>query len=321
MTMLRFCRIAMLCALAAPAAAHDIDLHRLPLGDGKISHAPKVGWIWACHVDPLGGGAQRDGPWIDRTSGTFDLTAKIAVRGTVRWPHRFAVTRAGGKRVLTSNDFPDHPTGRFPIARDDPAFQYDRNPNRIMQQSMRIELPADPLAAQARCAPGVVGILLTGVALFNALDAPGRDALAHETQDGCRGHPQQGGVYHYHSLTNCIDDKPGPDGNSPLVGYALDGFGIYGSYVNGRRLASADLDACHGTTSVIDWDGRKVKMYHYVATVDFPYTVGCLRGDYDRKLVRAIGGPPTGRFGRRGPPPGGPPPDMGPPPFGRPPPR
>lgn len=325
MTMRRLSCIAVLCTLAAPALAHDIDLHHLPLGDGKISHAPKVGFIWACHIDPFGGGAQRDGPWIDKKDGTFDLTAKIAVRGSLRWPHRFTVTREGGTRVLNSNDLPDHPTGRFPVAPDDPAFRYDRNPNHIERQNMRVELPANPkLAARPHCAPGVVGILLTGVALFNALDAPGRDALAHETQDRCRGHPQQGGVYHYHSLTNCIDDRPGSDGNSPLVGYALDGFGIYGSYAGGKQLASADLNACHGMTSVIDWDGRKVKMYHYVATADFPYTVGCLRGDYDRELVRVIGGPPPGRMGlgrlgfggpRR------PPPGMRPPPYGAPPPR
>jgi hypothetical protein len=231
--------------------------------------------------------------------------------------------------VLASNDYPDPPTGTFPIARDDPAYQFDRNPNRIMQQNIRIELPANPgLAVQPQCAPGVVGILLSGVALFNALDAPGRDAVAHETQDRCQGHPQERGVYHYHSLSSCLRDKPGPDGNSKLVGYALDGFGIYGSYEDGRQLTSADLDAYHGRTSIIEWDGRKAAMHQYVATPDFPYTVGCLRGTYDRALVGQIGGGPPGRRGPPGrlPPRGrhGPPPFGGPgepPPFGGPPPR
>jgi hypothetical protein len=327
--MTRLSWVAVLCALAAPAVAHDIDPHRLPLGDGKISHAPKVGFIWACRTDPNAGGAWRNGPWIDERDRTFDVTGKTAVTGSVRWPHHFTITREGNKRVILSNDYPDHPTGNFPIARADPAFRYDTNPNRLRRQNIRIELPADPkLAARPHCAPGAVGIMLTGVALFNALDAPGRDALAHETQDRCQGHPQQSGVYHYHSLSSCIHAGPGSDGNSPLVGYAIDGFGIYGPYEKGRQLTTADLDACHGKTSVIDWDGRKVKMYHYVATADFPYTVGCLRGDYDRELVRIIGGPPPGRgrFGRRGPPGFGPPPGMGPPgmgppPYGAPPPR
>jgi hypothetical protein len=73
---------------------------------------------------------------------------------------------------------------------------------------------------------------------------------------------------------------------------------------------------------VVDWDGRKVKMFHYVATPDFPYTVGCLRGAYDRETVRAIGGPPPMRRGPPGMgPPGFAPPGFGPPPFDRPPPR
>ncbi len=313
--------IAFTSALAVPALAHSIDLHRLPLGDGKISHAPKRGWIWACHVNPMGGGAYRDGPWINEQAGTFDLTAKVAVRGHVMWPHHFKITLQGSKRVFSFNDLPDHVTGQFPIAYNDPAYQYDRNPNHIRSQRFDIALPAHPrLAAQPHCAPNIIGIVLSGVLVFNALDDPGRDAVAHETQDSCHGHPQRSGVYHYHSLTDCIADKPDANGNSPLVGYALDGFGIYGSYWHGRQLTTADLDACHGMTSEIDWDGHKVKMYHYVATADFPYTAGCLRGDYDRSLMRRIGGsPPRGeRFdgppGRGGfGPPGGPPPFGGPP--------
>jgi hypothetical protein len=137
--------------------------------------------------------------------------------------------------------------------------------------------------------------------LFNALDAPGRDAVAHETQDACQGHPQEAGVYHYHSLSSCVKDEPGKDGHSKLMGYALDGFGIFGRRgEGGKELASADLDECHGHTHEIDWDGKRVKMYHYHATWDFPYTVGCLRGTYDRENVRVISGPARGGRGRDG---------------------
>jgi hypothetical protein len=66
--------ITLLAALAVPAAAHDIDLHRLPLGDG----------IGTCHTNPNGGGAFRDRLWIGRKAGTFDLTRQTAVSGSVR---------------------------------------------------------------------------------------------------------------------------------------------------------------------------------------------------------------------------------------------
>ena len=43
-------------------------------------------------------------------------------------------------------------------------------------------------------------------------------------------------------------------------------------------------------------------MYHYHATWDFPYSVGCLRGSYSRADVETISGPrPTQRGGESGP--------------------
>jgi hypothetical protein len=67
--------------------------------------------------------------------------------------------------------------------------------------------------------------------------------------------------------------------HSALMGYAFDGFGIYGHRgENGKVLTNADLDACHGHTHEILWNGKKEKLYHYHATWEYPYTVGCYRG-------------------------------------------
>jgi hypothetical protein len=286
---------AMLAALAAasPVRAHEPDGHRLPVGDGHLSKAPQKGWIWACHVDPEAGGAHRMGPWFNG-DGTYDITRKAVVDGHVMWPHDFRIQRQGDSRVIAWNDLPDTPTGNFPIAPDDDAYRYDRNPNRIREQAMRIALPAAPqLAPQPSCAPGAVGVLLNGAVLFSALDAPGRDAVAHETQDACQGHPQEGGVYHHHNVPNCLLATDTGSGQSRLLGYAIDGFGIYGPRDgNGNMLSSADLDDCHGRISEVMWDGQKRVMYHYVATLDFPYTIGCLRGTWSRETVRVISGPP-----------------------------
>ena len=281
------------------AAAHEADgpdLTRLPLGDGKISTAPKRGYIWACRVDPNGGGAFRNGPWI-HADGTYDFTRKAVVSGRVSWPSRYHIALNGARRSFSTNDLPSHATGTFPIPATDAAYQYDRNPNSIHGQSFDFDLPADPQPlASPGCAPGAIGILTTGSVLFNALDAPGRDAVAHETQDACQGHPQDGGVYHYHSVSTCIDDKRLADGHSALVGYALDGFGIFGRYgEGGKLLASTDLDECHGHVHAIPWDGKMVVMYHYHASWDFPYTVGCLRGAYSMADMLKISGVGQGR--------------------------
>ena len=78
----------------------------------------------------------------------------------------------------------------FPIS-DDPAYQYDRNPNHIAAQSLTYTLSGSPtFARHPSCIGGEVGVMLTGVALFDAFDAGGRDAGAWEVQDGCDGHPQ-----------------------------------------------------------------------------------------------------------------------------------
>ncbi len=133
-------------------------------------------------------------------------------------------------------------------------------------------------AATPTCLPGgAIGVLLTGSVFFDALDGEGRDALAHETQDLCQAHPEPSGEYHYHSLTTCLSD-PGT-GHSALLGYARDGFGIYGVRgENGETLTNADLDACHGHSHSITWDGQTVTLYHYHATNEYPYTLGCFKG-------------------------------------------
>lgn len=260
-----------------------VDLQHLPLGDNKNSTEPQVGYIWACHLETgNGGGAGKDGPWIDLTNGTWDRTAKLSVSGDVAWPNYvFTITVEGDQRVITGNGLPNHNTGVYPVQSTDPAYEYDRNPNSIKEQTITLSLPLNPtLAAEPSCASGTVGIMLTGIPLFDGFDAEGRDAVAHELQDNCHGHPEVTGQYHYHDLSSCIEMLDSTDtGHSELVGYALDGFGIYGFRgEDGKVLTNNDLDECHGHTHEITWEGQQVVMYHYHATIEFPYTVGCFRG-------------------------------------------
>ena len=270
---------AIVCATVARAQATDPS--RLPIGDGKVSNTAKRGMVWSCNPAgqfPGRGGAHAAGAWI-KPDGTFDFTAKPTVDGSVSWPHRFSITLLDSVRRIAGNDLPNHPTGMFPVSSQDDAFNYDRNPNSIRAQEFSLELKATPSpAAQATCLPmGPIGVLLSGGYFFNALDLRGEDAVAHEIQDGCQGHPQNTGAYHYHNLSSCVADSGTT--HSQLVGYAFDGFGIFGKRgENGRVLSNVDLDECHGHTHAIQWDGRSTNMYHYHATWEYPYTIGCFRG-------------------------------------------
>jgi len=162
----------------------------------------------------------------------------------------------------------------------DPAHAYDANPNTIAAQSLSWALPANPVyGSTPTCVGGEVGIMLTGARLFNAVDGENRDAGAWEIQDHCQGHPDSSHHYHYHTLSSCVTPADTAGQHSPLIGYAADGFGIYGNLGEaGVALSNADLDKCHGHTHSIVVNGVTVVQYHYHATLGFPYTVGCFRG-------------------------------------------
>jgi hypothetical protein len=299
----------------SPASPGAINPRAVPLGDGYLSTGPKVGYVDSC-VTHFGGagGAQVNGPWIDTKHRTWNYVTKLAVNGAVRWPSAsYKLTLAGGKRIVTFNDLPiNHRTGVFPIASSDPAYHYDRNPNHIAAQSFSWSLPRSPhRAAKPSCTPlGPIGVLRDGVVLYDALDAQGRDAGAHEVLDRCAGHPDPSDTYHHHDVPPCVLDKT-RKGRSTLVGYALDGFGIYVQRnARGVMPANTQLDACHGETSSVPWNGRTVRVYHYVATLEYPYTVGCFRGA-PISSAHAAGEPQGGASGLPGGPsgpPGGAPP-------------
>lgn len=293
-----------ICGFLSPASAHDV----LHLGDGKISSEPKAGYLYTCQqrFNPNAPGAHRRGDWIKGDE--WYPAQKVTVDGAVTWSNaKIEITAEGDRRTVSANNLPLHETGIFPIRRDDDAYRYDRNPGRIREQDILLDLPRFPeVAATSSCVPmGMIGFTLSGAALYNAVDARGNDAPAHEIQDRCNGHPQQTGQYHYHNYSDCqTDTRSQPGGHSDLLGYALDGFGIFGIYGdNGLELSTGDLDACHGHSHEVNWDGEGTPLYHYHFTHDYPYTVGCFRGTPIRTHTPRFLGPP----------------DRPPPPFGAPP--
>ncbi len=250
----------------------------LPVGDSKYTTSgAKKGYVYMCNANfvPAGqAGAQTRGPWFVNNNTQWDINKKVAVKGSVTWQQSITVKIENGKRIVTTNDLPDHHTGTFPVASSDPAYSYDRNPNTIKSQSLAYSLASSPAYGEPQCMGGEVGVMLSGVALFNGFDAGGRDAGAWEVQDSCDGHPQSAGEYHYHTLSRCITDVS----VGTVIGYALDGFPITGPKVGDKNyLTTDDLDECHGIVSEITLDGKKVTSYHYVMTQDFPYSASCFR--------------------------------------------
>jgi hypothetical protein len=294
--MLRIAFVLLALMVGAQVEARDPASTELPVGDGKVSDHARAGYVFACNHGFRGGGARHTGSWFH--GDTWNPLEKPHVRGRVVWPDASFTTAARGNALaVTGNGLPvGAPTGTFPIARDDPAYAYDTNPNPIIARELAFEIPLHPVAAKGPgCLPmGMIGFTVTGVAFYNALDDAGHDAAAHEVQDLCNGHPQGKGQYHYHSSSPCI---PGAEDNA-VVGWALDGYPILGMRdAAGKRLTNADLDACHGRAERVVVDGRAYG-YAYRVTREYPYTLGCFSGRVlpeTRQSIRQSMGPPPQR--------------------------
>lgn len=100
-----------------------------------------------------------------------------------------------------------------------------------------------PEPAPAR---GAIGVALNGV----RIDGPApRDAIldAHTLApfDDCGGHVNPFEGYHYHAITGCSTARESLDGHAPMIGYAMDGYGIFARF-DSEGGEPADLDQCRG---------------------------------------------------------------------------
>ena len=139
--------------------------------------------------------------------------------------------------------------------------------------------------------------------------------------DANNAHTQPDGTYHYHGNPNAMfDDEPGPNG-SPVIGFAADGFPIYGTYfldsqtnsvrkaISGYTLKqgnrpgpddnnpggaynglyvddyeftdAGDLDECNGMTI----NGQ----YGYYVTDAYPWIIGCHSGTPNPSFLKGQG--------------------------------
>jgi YHYH protein len=247
----------------------------------------------------------------NNTSQVKDVQNRISHVGSV------TITVTGDTCSIQSNAVPNHDfnaKGRF---RD-----------QLRQQSQRYSVTARP-QVQARATPLSLqfdnGVFLNGVKLdllaagcfgvgdgkigCNDMRTPYRyDPMAPVSSFGTdehNAHTQPDGTYHYHGNPLALFEQTRPTQPSPVVGFAADGFPIFGSYIRvggnlrkarssyqlkpGRRnggpggahdgtfvddwqyvQGSGDLDECNGMSQ----DGN----YGYVITETYPHVMACFKG-------------------------------------------
>ena len=134
------------------------------------------------------------------------------------------------------------------------------NPNVASNQNFVFKITRNPqqnTGTATAVGLGHIGVWSNGVSVFNVSDAMSymnqgvwnRNAYYWEGSgfDNCLGHPQQQGEYHHHVSPTCLYDDTDSLNHSPIIGFAFDGFPIYGAYaftnVNGtgaiKRMQSS----------------------------------------------------------------------------------
>ena len=269
--------------------------------------------------------AQTTNPWVDQSSNTLLISEMVYVSGTVYAkdidPAGFnmTVTDATGTptgetaeiqyRYFKGNGLPNFVMGQFPVQPGTPAYDYysilpgsqpDETADEIPVATYNLEsyIPKVPIenpkGPDGKVLPGPISSLIVGISLHGVpwhLEMANSDTSWFNPYDAlppdqCWGHPYNK-QYHIHAYSwKCFPDQ-GSSGPSPLFGYALDGYGIYGPRgEDGQMITNAQLDECHGHTAPVMWDGKMTNIYHYHLNREYPYSIGCFHGvvDYAKAL-------------------------------------
>ena len=255
------------------------DCTKLPVGDDYFTNdTPKVDYLFSCDpVNPSAPGSTKSKiTWIDFKNKTWNFFEKYWLPKGEFSPAAGSYSESviGNQRIIQSNNMPTGGNiGDWPMSNYSDLTAIDRNPGVPAPEDTKFSLPLNPSkAASPSCASlGAVGIMKNGVVIYHAADARGEDAVANEIVDEFGGHPAKS-QYHYHFIPEHVDTEFLPNGHSGIVGFIIDGFPIYGYLGNGGiEMTNDDLDVCHGHEH--DELG-----YHYHATMEYPYTIGCFTG-------------------------------------------
>src|SRR5919199_4147005 len=219
--------------------------------------------------------------WMRNTTGATGYNGIPANVQQVRYSDNYVYINATG--------IPSYSIGPWP-----------GNPNTASNQSYVFKIPRHPVeqtGAKTSTPLGSIGVWRNGVVMFNALDAMSyqnqniwhQNAVVVEgpSFDSCLGHPQQTGSYHHHQNPRCLYTADSTQ-HSPLLGYAYDGFPIYGPYgyanANGtggiKRMTSGYRLRSITQRRTLS-DGTTLSASQYGPDVSATYPLGYYAEDYE----------------------------------------
>ena len=142
------------------------------------------------------------------------------------------------------------------------------------------KIPLAPAVAATTTAAvdGPIGIAVNGVVIFNPCKQGGcanGDTKVLGELDVCNGHAGRADDYHYHAAPTCLmATKAANYWDTHPVGWALDGFAIFG-YNNADGTVATRDSVCGGNTTAVS---NAPAGYSYHVTDASPYVLSCFRG-------------------------------------------
>ena len=236
--------------------------------------------------------------WQLNTTGVTGFNNLPANVQQVQYSDSSVYTTASGIPSYTIGPWPGQPT-QGPTAQNF-TFKFPRHPRRSAGTATHV-------------GGGHVGIWVNGVSIFNAQDANSynnqrvwfQDAVLNEGQgfDGCNGHPTPMDEYHNHLNPKCLYNDHDSSAHSPIIGYAFDGFPVYGTYAYTNADGTGAIKSMKSGFRLRTMaqrhtrpDGSTLQPNQYGPDVSTQYPLGKYLFDYE--YVPGLGDldPNNGRF-------------------------
>jgi hypothetical protein len=164
-------------------------------------------------------------------------------------------------------------------------------------------LPINPIeqtGAKTATGLGAIGVMINGVPMFNAKDARSyqnrnvwfQNAIYWEggSMDTGMGHPAPGGDYHYHQIPDSLVIQTGdtPQYHSSIIGFAFDGFPVYGPYAYANANGTGPIvrvESSYSLRNITDRhtlpDGTVLSQSQWGPAINSTYPLGAYNEDYE----------------------------------------
>lgn len=247
----------------------------------------------------------------DDTANTVDVSDAVDVTG---WGNNVAINMSDDGFEYVSNGYPNHTLNDEYIMPDDGTLcvphptadcsHIEPLSTAVLANPIDVTITTTPELVDhtTSCLFGAMGVMISGVNVYNPYEGDGTtiamnanftmtddDGVEVPFMDDCNGHPSPhpADAYHYHGLPGCVTSQVDEeDGPSHIIGFAFDGFPIYGDRdIDGAQIDPTTLDECNGLDSPTPEfpDG----IYHYVLleVATEQSTIRCLHGRLYQPLL------------------------------------